>query len=246
MELLNNCYKFFNRFITVNELIENLSNIDKTNLDNDSKNRLDDLIQKIKKISGENPNKEDELVRKNREHIHKMIDKFTKILETEEIEFIRNSLNHMKENIKRDIDCYDRWLSVFNCINENDYFNECFESLTDYELLEFITQYINAPFPPKLTQEEFDKLVKVGIEKDKRELLWRLAFNYERHDINLEAIPNYFIEKKDGYYIVELISAIGDSLDIDKIVDKINDKELIEYLKKEKSIISKYVIFPII
>ena len=43
------------------------------------------------------------------------------------------------------------------------------------------------------------------------------------------------------YYIVELISAIGESLDIDKIVDKINDRELIEYLKKEKSIISKYV-----
>ena len=241
MELLNICYKFYNRFITVNELIKSLSDMDKANLSDLDKEKLEDLIEKIKKTEKENPNKEDKLVKASKARTQKMIDKFTKMLETEEIEFIRNSLNHMKEDIKREIDCYDRWIKVFDCINENEYFNECFSSLDDSELLAFITQYISAPFPPKLSQEEFDRLVKVGIEKDDRESLWRLAFNYDRHDVNLDAIPNYFIEKKDGYYLAELISAIGESLDIDKIIDKITDKELIESLKEEKDVIKGHM-----
>ena len=84
------------------------------------------------------------------------------------------------------------------------------------------------------SQEEFDKLVKVGIEKDEREWLWRLAFNYERSKINFDNIVDYFIKKKDGYYLAELISAIGECLNIDSIINKIVDKELIEDLKKKK------------
>ena len=68
-------------------------------------------------------------------------------------------------------------------------------------------------------------------EQDKREWLWRLAFNYEKSNINFDSIVDYFIEKKDGYYIAELICAIGECLDIDVMIDKINDKELIEDLK---------------
>ena len=32
--------------------------------------------------------------------------------------------------------------------------------------------------------------------------------NYEKSKINFDSIVDYFIEKKDGYYIAELISAI--------------------------------------
>ena len=63
-----------------------------------------------------------------------------------------------------------------------------------YELLEFIAQYIQVPYPPQLTQEEFESLVQVGIEQDKREWLWRLAFNYEKSNINFDSIVDYFIE----------------------------------------------------
>lgn len=104
-------------------------------------------------------------------------------------------------------------------------------------MLEFIAQNIQAPFPPNLSQEEFDKLVKVGIEKDEREWLWRLAFNYERRKISFDDIVDYFIKKKDGYYLSELIIAIGECLNIDSIIDKIDDRELIEDLKKEKMIL---------
>ena len=108
-------------------------------------------------------------------------------------------------------------------------------------MLEFIAQNIQAPFPPNLTQEEFDRLVKVGIENDEREWLWRLAFNYERRKINFDEIVDYFIKKKDGYYLTELISAVGEYLNIDSIFDKIEDKELIEDMKKRKDVIRFYV-----
>ena len=185
-EFLNTCYKFFNRYITVDELIKELDNID-----NKTK-ELNDLI------------------------------------------------NEIKDNNK-EIDLQDKWLKVFNVINDNDYFNTCFDSLTDYELLEFIAQNISAPFPPKLSQEEFDKLVKVGIEHDEKEWLWRLAFNYDESGINFDKIVDYYIKVKDSYYLSELISAVGRSLDIDSIIDKLTDQELIKELLNNKDVISFYV-----
>lgn len=59
--------------------------------------------------------------------------------------------------------------------------------------------------------------------------------------MNFNSIVDYFIKKKDGYYLAELISAFGECLNIDEIIDKINDKELIEELKNRKSIICHYV-----
>ena len=185
-EFLNTCYKFFNRYITVDELIKELDNID-----NKTK-ELNDLI------------------------------------------------NEIKDNNK-EIDLQDKWLKVFNVINDNDYFNTCFDSLTDYELLEFIAQNISAPFPPKLSQEEFDKLVKVGIEHDEKEWLWRLAFNYDESGINFDKIVDYYIKVKDSYYLSELISAVGRSLDIDSIIDKLTDQELIKGLLENKDVINVYV-----
>ena len=130
---------------------------------------------------------------------------------------------------------------IYNIQVTQDYFNNEFDSLTDYELLEFIAQNIQAPFPPQLSQDEFEKLVKIGIENDKREWLWRLAFNYEGRNINFDTIVDYFIKVRDGYYIAELISAVGECLDIDNLIDRIGDKELIEDLKNRKGVISSYV-----
>ena len=59
--------------------------------------------------------------------------------------------------------------------------------------------------------------------------------------LNLKKDHCYFINKKDGYYLAELISAVGECLNIDSIIDKIDDKELIEDLKKRKAVISSYV-----
>jgi hypothetical protein len=160
--------------------------------------------------------------------------------EIEETDILIKSIKKIiNDNIE--INSYEKWFKITEYISKNPYFTKTFESLTDYELLEFIAQNIQAPFPPNLTQEEFDKLVKVGIEKDEREWLWRLAFNYENSEMNFDNIVNYFIYKNDGYYLTELISAVGECLNIDDIIDRINDIELIDYLIKQKDVISSYV-----
>ena len=241
-ELLNICYKFFNRFIDAHALVDNLSNILETNLSKRDIEETNKLIKDIKKIIDDTPNEVDEYVLKKKETISNLIKRIDEIPKDDSN---RVFLNQQKENLKKDydreVDSYERWFKITDYINKNDYFTKLFESLNDYELLELIAQNIKAPFPPNLTQEEFDKLVRAGILKDEREWLWRLAFNYKKRKINFDGIVNYFIEKKDGYYLVELISAVGDCLNIDMIIDKINDKELIEDLQGRKKVISSYL-----
>ncbi len=238
-ELLNICYKLLNRFITVNKLIEMLENINKDNLQEDEIKELDNLINEIKKISKDIPNEEDEYIIKEKEKIKKLIDRFESFKEKND--FFNKQLEHLKQDYKKERDSHERWFKVAECIINNDYFNDSFDNLTDYEFLEFIAQNIQAPNPPKLSQEEFNKLVKVGIEKDEREYLWRLAFNYENKNINFDEIVNYFIEKKDVYYLSELICAVGHCLNIDSMIDKINDKEIIEGLKERKNIMGSHI-----
>ena len=241
-ELLNICYKFFNRFITADELIEMLNNIDKDSLSKEEIEEINNLLNEIKKISNNIHNEEDEYVIRKRKTIKKMIERFESIPKDDENEeFLNKQLMNLNKDYNKPMDSNERWFAITECINKNDYFNTCFDNLSKYELLEFIAQYIKAPFPPQLNQEEFESLVKIGIEYDEREWLWRLAFNYENRKINFESIVDYFIEMKDGYYLAELISAIGECLDINIIIDKINDKELIEDLKKRKGVIATYI-----
>lgn len=98
--------------------------------------------------------------------------------------------------------------------------------MSDLELLEFIAQYISAPVSPNISQETFNNLVKIGIKKDKREALWRLAFNYEGKKMDFTHIEDYFIEKRDDYYLTEFISAVYEDLDINNLIEKvINTKD---------------------
>ena len=241
-ELLNICYKFFNRFITADKLIEELTNMDTTDLSKKNIEEQKKLIKEIKTIAQNIPNEIDEYVIQKKDRIKNMIDRFENTPKDDKnLDFLNKHLENLKKDYEKEMDSHERWFKITDCINKNSYFNKVFESLTDYELLEFIAQNVSAPFPPNLTQEEFDRLVKIGIEKDKREWLWRLAFNYENSNINFDSIVEYFIKKKDGYYLAELISAVGERLNIDKIMDMINDKELIEDLKNRKSVISHFV-----
>ena len=229
MELLNACYKFFNQYINATQLIEVLDKAKDKDLE------FSTFVKVLKEKEETVPNKEDELVKAKKKNVREMLDRFRNIDENDEL--LGKQIKNLKEELKREYDCYERWFAIVDFINSNEYFNKCFDSLTKEELLEFITQYIKAPFPPQLTQEEFDELVDVGIKKDEREALWRLAFNYEHYEINLDKITNYFIKKKDGYYLTELISAVGHKLDIDSIIDKIKDKKLIEDLKGREDIL---------
>ena len=238
MELLIICYKFFNILITADKLIEMLDNMDKSNLSKKELESTNELINGIKEIANNIPNEEDEFVKNRKEQLKSLIEKIKSIpVDTEKEEYINEKIRDLEEDYKAEMDSKERWSNIVEYINENKYFTECFDSLTDYELLQLISNYINVPFPPQITEEKFQDLVNVGIENDKREYLWRLAFNYEDSKFNFEPIIDYFIKVKDGYYLVELISAIGEYLNIDSIIDKINDKELMEYMIKYRGII---------
>ena len=238
-EFLNICYKFFNRFISLTKLIELLGDMDKTAYD---KEEINKVINDLKSIDKEVPNSVDEYVTKAKENLQRMIDRLEEIpLKEDNKDFINKRLVELRNEQKREIDSHERWLKALDYINKNKYFNELFESLTDYELLEFIAQNISAPFPPQFSQEEFDRLVKVGIEHDKREWLWRLAFNYEFSKMNFDKIVDYYIEKKDAYYLSELISAVGECLNIDDIINKLNDIDIIKYLVNNYPVIKDHV-----
>ena len=234
-DLLNTCYKFFNRFITSEELLEQLKGLKK-------EKEVDEIISNVKKIIKEVPNVEDEYVKMKREKMESLMGKLAQVPEEdEEFEFINKSLNNLKKEVKKEIDCHERWFKVVDYINNNDYFNKCFDSLSDYELLEFICQNLQAPFPPQIDEDEFNKLVKVAIEKDEREYLWRLAFNYEHSDFDFEQIADYYLKVKDGYYLAEFIDIVGEHLDIDKIIDRIDDKKMIEDLNAGKPFLKRHI-----
>ena len=184
-ELLNICYKFFNRFITADVLIEMLNNMDMKNLSNKEKKKINNLIKEISEIEVNTPNEIDEYVINKKESINEIIKKIDIIPKDAIPEgFLNKYLTSLKNDYDKEMDSHDRWFKIIDCISNNEYFNNCFNSLSDYELLEFIAQYIEVPFPTKLNQEEFERLVKVGIEHDEREWLWRLALNYEQQNIN--------------------------------------------------------------
>lgn len=229
IELLNICYRFFNRFILASELVGELQSIN-NNVE------INKIIEDIEEILKRYPNKTDIFVTETKNASNSINSKLKKIVNDENVDGeIKDKVANIISNNEKEIDSYDRWYKVFEYIINNDYFNESFDNLTDNELLDFVTTYIKAPNPPKLDQEEFDKLVNIGIEKDDREALWRLAFNYDETDLNIDNIVNYYIEKKDGYYLSELISAVD--LDVDSIINRINDKELIKELIDKKDII---------
>jgi len=208
-EFLNICYKFFNKFINSSNLIKELND-----------NYLNTKIEDIKKLIIE---------------IENIISNTS--ITVEENDSSSKILPELYEKYTKKNDSYDRWFKIVSCINDNSYFNECFNNLSKYELLEFISQYISAPFPPKINQKEFDELVKEGIKHDEREWLWRLAFNYENSNLKFDLISDYYIEIKDIYYLSELISSVGFFFDIDLIIDKVLKNNLAQELYKKRDII---------
>ena len=230
-EMLNLCYKFFNRFITAAELVKELDDIivdDKRFVS--FKSDLKELVKSI-------PNVEDEYVRSEKAKIKNIIDKLSNVPKSEEFKKLNDHVDSLKKDYKREFDSHERWFKITEFIDENEYFNECFDKMSKYEFLEFIAQYICAPFPPQISEEEFVEIVNEGIKHDEREWIWRMALNYERRGFDFSLISDYFIKVKDGYYLVELICAVKDSLDIDSILDKLEDKELIADVKDRKNIL---------
>lgn len=240
MNLVTLMYKYINRFINSDELLESLEELDLNNFSKEEKISINKLINDIKIIKDKTANEIDEIEKNRLETIEKYVNGIDRILQNNNLE---NKLKEKFLKIKQDLledkkqvkDAGKLYKSIYILLTDNELINHYWESMNDYELLEFITQYISVPMPPQIDQEKFNDLVKVGIKNNEREWLWRLAFNYNRKNKDFSLIEDYFIEKKDSYYLTELISAVREDLDMKKLKEKVlatKDKKFITSVKK--------------
>lgn len=83
--------------------------------------------------------------------------------------------------------------------------------------------------PILITQDRFDFILDELIKDDLRGLMWRLCATYPNYNYN-KAVK-YFIDKKDSWYIEELVCFVNGELDQEYLVDKMietNDKDFIK------------------
>lgn len=240
MNLVTLMYKYINRFINSDELLESLEELDLNNFSKEEKISINKLIDDIKTIKDKTANEIDEIEKNRLETIERIVSNINIILESDNLEKdLREKIEYRKEYLLEDKkkvkDGGKLYESIYILLADNKLINHYWESINDYELLEFIAQYISVPIPPQIDQEKFNDLVKVGIKNNEREWLWRLAFNYNRKNKDFSLIEDYFIEKKDSYYLTELISAVREDLDMKKLKEKVlatNDKKFITSVKK--------------
>lgn len=247
MDLVSLMYKYINRFINSDELLESLEELDLNNFTDEEKASIKKLIDDIKSIKDKIPNEVDEIEKNRIEINEKYVNGIDKILQNNTLENklkekflkIREGLLEDKKKVKDGGKLYE---SLFTLLADNDLINYYCDLLNDYELLEFIAQYISVPMPPQISQEKFDKIAKVGIENDEREWLWRLAFNYNRKNKDFSLIEDYFIEKRDDYYLTELISAVREDLNMKKLKKKVIATKDKKFINKVKSTLKDYEI----
>ena len=247
MDLVSLMYKYINRFINSDELLESLEELDLNNFTDEEKVSIKKLIDDIKSIKDKIPNEVAEIEKNRIEINEKYVNGIDKILQNNTLENklkekflkIREGLLEDKKKVKDGGKLYE---SLFTLLADNDLINYYCDLLNDYELLEFIAQYISVPMPPQISQEKFNDLVKVGIENDEREWLWRLAFNYNEKNKDFSLIEDYFIEKRDDYYLTELISAVRDDLNMKKLKKKVIATKDKKFINKVKSTLKDYEI----
>lgn len=247
MDLVSLMYKYINRFINSDELLESLEELDLNNFTDEEKVSIKKLIDDIKSIKDKIPNEVDEIEKNRLEINEKYVNGIDKVLQNNTLENklkekflkIREGLLEDKKKVKDGGKLYE---SLFTLLADNDLINYYCDLLNDYELLEFIAQYISVPMPPQISQEKFDKIVKVGIENDEREWLWRLAFNYNEKNKDFSLIEDYFIEKRDDYYLTELISAVREDLNMKKLKKKVIATKDKKFINKVKSTLKDYEI----
>ena len=240
MNLVTLMYKYINRFINSDELLKSLEELDLKIFSKEEKISINKLIDDIKIIKDKTANEIDEIEKNRLETIERIVSNINIILESDNLEKdLREKIEHRKEYLLEDKkkvkDGGKLYESIYILLADNKLINHFWESINDYELLEFIAQYISVPIPPQIDQEKFNDLVKVGIKNNEREWLWRLAFNYNRKNKDFSLIEDYFIEKKDSYYLTELISAVREDLDMKKLKEKVlatKDKKFITSVKK--------------
>lgn len=241
MEIVDLWYKYQNRFINGNELLEYLEEF---------KNRgynTDEISANIKKVILEIPNEIDDVIKEEHKNLNKILKNSEKIKNTQMDDNLREKIEKKyqevlkeKEKIK---DGGKRFDSILNILEENNYINNYLLNMTDKEMFDLITHYIKVPKPLEINDKKFVDLVNLGIEEEKKEGLWRLAFNYEDYNFDYGKIEDYFIELRDVFYLTELVCAVKESLDIISLVKKVLSTNDNKFIKNVTNTLYNYNIF---
>lgn len=226
MNLVNIIYRYVNRFINSQELIKLLEDIDKTNFSKKEANEIEILLGEVKKVIETIPIEIDQVEIRRIASLNRILEDLDKIKTNEENskearKFAEDRYNSLIKDKDAARDSGPRYDKLYDLLVNNSVYIKYCKKMNDLELLEFITQYISAPVTPNIDQATFNDLVTAGIKEDKREALWRLALNYNGKKKDFTCIEDYFIEKRDDYYLIELLSAVKEDLDIDKLVEKV-------------------------
>lgn len=244
MEFQKICQKYFNRYINSSELQAALKELDLSKLSDDEQVSFNALVISIDSIINETDNKPDELVESELKSIEEQIRRFEDIIEKNKEKVpdeFKQHVAYLKEASKKPRDNFERWSQISDAIKQNKYYQGSLDSLSDSDLLKLIAQDIKAPRPIPISEEKYNQLVEAGKKEDARESLWRLALNYYEQDYNVETIADFYFEKKDFYYLSELISAVGEKLDIPKILERLTDPEGIKYFVENSGATSQFI-----
>lgn len=142
MELVNLMYRYVNRFINSNELINELKKIDISNYSEKDKKVIDKLIKDIEEVRDKTPNEIDEVEKKRLEQIDYLLDKFKEVNTSDEQakEFIEKQYNNLLEDKEKVRDGGKLYTKIVNLLTNNSVINKSASEMNDKELLTFITR----------------------------------------------------------------------------------------------------------
>lgn len=237
MELIKLVHKYINKYINSKELIEGLNNLDLDKYSKKQKEIIEKLVIDIKDITLIIPNEVDEIEKKRLENNNNLLEKFEKSLDAgvDDLD-VKNLLEGLCEKLSKGNkvvrDAGDLYEKIVELLLDNSLVKETLNNISKEDMLDLITSYIASPMNPVLTQEEFNDLVEVGIKNDEREKIWRLASNYSGKGIDFSLIENYFILKRDSYYLGELVCIVEEDLDIKKLLLKVKETNDIKFINE--------------
>ena len=237
MDLVSLMYRYVNRPINADVVVEELKKIDLEKYSKDEQKEIQKLQEEIEEIVKTTPNEIDEIEKNRIAEIEKLLASIKKTLDAnnsdeEAKKFLKERYEKLLQEKEITKDGGTLYKKVFQLLTQNDRISSYCQKMDDLELLEFIAQYIRVPNPPNISQNAFDDLVKAGIKKDKREALWRLAFNYYGKNKDFSLIVDYFIKKRDAYYLTELISAVDTDLNFDSIIEKVGKTKDLDFFNE--------------
>lgn len=238
MDLVDLMYRYINKLINGDKLLEKLKSIDLTKYPEEEQKGIRELIKEVEKIKEEIPNVVDDAERERIEKVSKLLEDFKNCLtktKGEGRDFFQKRIEELEKEKEITKDGGKLFETLFELLTNDEIVRKYALAMDAKETLDFITKYIWVPLPPVLNQEAFDDLVEVGKKEDSRESLWRLASNYGDHGLDFSHIEDYFIEKRDDYYLLELVSIVKSDLNIERLIEKVfsaKDKKFIDKVKK--------------